>query len=442
MIAPRHEERSTRVVVTGMSTINPLGDDLDGFFDALVAGRSGVKEWQTIDVSGLECRVGGDLGDYDLNGALTRIGACLERDDFRALRRLFRGTTFSTRMALLCALDAWDRSGLRAFGPDPYRVSVPVGGHNFNSRYVTDNNDRYRDDPDFIDPLMGVHGLDPNAASCVAEVIGAQGPTLTVGGACASGNLALREGYRSIMSGEVDVAVVCAGPFDMTEVDLHASVILNAVVVDPDLQSPPEKASRPFDRRRAGFVPSHGAATIVLERLDHALARSAPIEAELLGVRANGNASHLPAPAAEVQARLMHDLLQGAGVAPSAVDYVNCHATSTPVGDREEIGALTRVFPDAGPLLNATKSMLGHTCWAAPLVETIAGILQMQRSLLHPTINVDDLDDGIPFDVCRDGAREHEVRVMLKNSFGFGGINCCSLYRRWDGDARASGVGR
>ncbi len=232
----------SRVAVTGMSTINPLGDDLDGFFEGLVAGQSGVREWQTIDISGLECRVGGDLGDYDLGAALTRLGDGMERDDFRALRRLFRATTFSTRMAILCALGAYRRAGLEAATPDPYRVSVPVGGHNFNSRYVTDNNDRYRDDPDFIDPLMGVHGLDPNAASCVAEVIGARGPTLTLGGACASGNLALREGYRSIVMGEVDVAVVCAGPFDMTEVDLHASVILNAVVVDPELQAPPEQA--------------------------------------------------------------------------------------------------------------------------------------------------------------------------------------------------------
>lgn len=435
MIRSAGDPDAGRVVVTGMASINPLSDTLDGLFDALVEGRSGIREWQTIDVSGVECRVGGDLGDYDLKAALARIGACLGPDDFKALRRLFRATTFSTRMALLCALDAYRRSGLLAHRPDPFRVAVPVGGHNFNSRYVTDNNDRFRDDPDFIDPLMGVHGLDPNAASCIAEVLGAHGPTLTVGGACASGNLALREGYRSILSGEVDVAVVCAGPFDMTEVDLHASVILNAVVVDPELQSPPEGASRPFDRRRAGFVPSHGAATIVLERLDHALARGAPIEAELLGVRANGNASHLPAPAAHVQARLMGELLAGAGVAPAEVDYVNCHATSTPVGDREEVGALREVFQGARPVLNAPKSMLGHTCWAAPLVETIAGLLQMQRSTLHPTINVDDLDDDIPFDVCRDGPRDHDVRIMLKNSFGFGGINCCSLYRRWEGVA-------
>jgi 3-oxoacyl-[acyl-carrier-protein] synthase-1/3-oxoacyl-[acyl-carrier-protein] synthase II len=377
--------------------------------------------------------VGGDLGGYDLAGGLDRVTGDFEPDERRSVRRLFRATTFSGRMTILCALEAFAHAGLRERRPDPFRVSVPVGGHNFNSRYVTENNRRYAVDPDFIDPLMGVHGLDPNIAACVAEVLGAHGPTLTLGGACASGNLALREGFRSLLLDEADVAVVCGAPFDMTELDLHASVILNAVVVDPELQSPPEAASRPFDRRRAGFVPSHGAAALILETLDHARARDARIHAELLGVRANGNASHLPAPASRIQAALMADLLRGAGVAPDEVDYVNCHATSTPVGDLEEVSALRRVFGDARPVLNAPKSMLGHTCWAAPLVETIGGILQMQRGVLHPSINVEELDEAVPFDVCADGPRERPVEVMLKNSFGFGGINCCSLYRRWAG---------
>ncbi len=422
-----------RVVVTGMSTINPLSDTLDGFFDALVHGRSGIGYWETIDVSNAECRVGGDLGDYDTTAALGRLADALGPKRLKATRRLFRSCTFSTRMAVLCAVDAYQDANLTEGDVDPFRVAVPVGGHNFNSRYVTKNNQHYAEDPDFIDPMMGVHGLDPNIAACVAEVLGLHGPTLTVGGACASGNLAIREGFNNIVLGECDVAVVCGAPFDMTPVDLHASIILGAVVVDPALQDPPEIASRPFDRRRAGFVPSHGAASIVLESLEHALARGADIRAELLGVRANGNASHLPTPASAVQARLMNDLLSGVGVRPGDVDYVNCHATSTPIGDMEEINALRLVFGEGGPTINAPKSMLGHTCWAAPLVETVSGILQMERSTLHPTINVDELDAGIPFDVCRDGPQEKKVDVMLKNSFGFGGINCCSLYRRFEG---------
>ncbi len=184
--------------------------------------------------------------------------------------------------------------------------------------------------------------------------------------------------------------------------------------------------------RRAGFVPSHGAATIVLESLDHARARHARIHAELLGVRANGNGSHLPTPSWEMQTRLIRSLLDGADVAPEQVDYVNCHATSTPLGDGEESRALREVFGahTARLRVNAPKSMLGHTCWAAPLVETIGGILQMRAGRLHPSINVDSQDPAIGLDVCREGAVDCDAQVMLKNAFGFAGINCSSLFAR------------
>jgi len=428
-------EGQRRVVVTGMATINPLGDTLDEYYESLIAGRSGIGLWRSLDMGSVECRVGGDLGWYDHDAALRAAAPLLSELLFKKTRKLFRHTTFATKMTVLCSLRAY--SDARLFGGplDPFRGSVVLGGHNINSRYIEKNILQYAREPDHIDPVMGVEALDPNIAGCVSELLELNGPTLSVGGACSSGNLALREGFRNIRGGESDIAVVVGAPFDMTPLDIHASVFLNAMVVDPKLQEVPARASRPFDVDRNGFVPSHGAAAVILEEREHARRRGAPIRAELLGVMANSNACHLPTPSSRFQAHLIKQLLSATGTPPEAVDYVNCHATSTPLGDLEEIRAIKAAFgAQAGKMkLNAPKSMLGHTCWAAPLVETIGGILQMQRGRLHPTINADRLDPEVDLDVCANAAVDHRVEYMLKNSFGFGGINCCSLLRRHEG---------
>jgi len=154
----------------------------------------------------------------------------------------------------------------------------------------------------------------------------------------------------------------------------------------------------------------------------------------IVGVQANANANHQPQPSSEMQHLLIKQLLDRTGYAAESIDYVNCHATGTPAGDVEEIRAVKAALGDHAyrVKLNAPKSMLGHTCWAAPVVETIGGILQMQRGVLHPTINIDTLDPEVDLDVCKDGPVETRIDVMLKNSFGFGGLNCCSLIRRWE----------
>ncbi|HUI69070.1 MAG TPA: beta-ketoacyl-[acyl-carrier-protein] synthase family protein [Spirochaetia bacterium] len=424
-----------RVVITGMGTINPLGDTLDGYYDNLIKGASGVRRWRSLDMSNIECKIGGDLGDYDCAAALGRYEELLGPQTFKKAKKIFRTTTFSAKASVLCTLAAWNDADLFRTTTDPYRTSVIVGGHNLNSNYIHENSKRFLHDEESVDPLSGVEAIDPNVPALLTEVLGLHGPTLTVGGACASGNLALREGLRDIQTGEADAAVIAGGLFDMSPGDIQASVIINAVVVKPEYQDQPEKASRPFDSSRAGFVYSHGAGTLMIEDLDRALARGAHIYGEVLGVRANANACHLPAPSAEVQGRLIGELLAATGTDPTEVDYASCHATGTPGGDLEEIQAIKKAFGDHAyrMKLNAAKSMLGHTCWASPIVETIAGLLEMQHGRLHPTINVDRQDPHIDLDVCANTAMDHYIRYMLKNSFGFGGINACSLIRRYEG---------
>ena len=423
-----------RIVITGMATINPLGDTLEGYIDNLLAGKSGIGRWRSIDVSKLECKVGGDLGDYDCSAALRKLENIIDETRMRRVVKIFKTTTFSTKTAILCTLNAFHDANLFQKGVDPYNCAVIVAGHNLNSNYIYKNALQYQDEPEFIDALSGVESIDPNVPGAVSEALEVFGPAYTVGGACASGNLALRDVVRDIRSGEYECAAVVGALFDMSECDLYASEYINATVTDPRFQNEPSKASRPFDAQRSGFIYSHGAGTLVVESEQSALRRGARIHAEVIDVVANSNACHLPLPSSKMQARLITRLIEQNQLKPQDIDYVNCHATGTLAGDLEEIKAIKMAFGNHAQQLkiNAPKSMLGHVCWSAPIVETIGGILQMHRNKLHPTINIDELDPEIDLDVCANHAIEYPVRFMLKNSFGFGGLNCSSLIGRYE----------
>ncbi|TFG64524.1 MAG: beta-ketoacyl-[acyl-carrier-protein] synthase family protein [Spirochaetales bacterium] len=423
-----------RVVITGMGTINPLGDSLEKYYNNLLAGKSGVTRWTSIDLSRVECKIGGDLGNYDCLSGLEQFRDDLTPETYKGTRKLFRTATFSAKLGALGAMAAWKNAGLFGQEVDPHRISVMVAGHNLNSNYIFENMKTFLEEPEYLDPLSGIEAIDPNVPAVITEILGIQGPSFTIGGACASGNLALREGFRDIITGECDKSLIVGAPFDVSPPDIQASVIINSVVVKPEYQNAPEKASRPFDTKRCGFVYSHGAGTLVIEELSSALARGAYIWGEVVGVKASANANHLPVPGAEKQVLVMLDLLNSTGVKPEEIDYVNCHATGTPVGDIQEIRALQEVFGSHARKLklNAPKSMLGHTCWASPIVESIGGLLQMRYGKLHPTINIDELDPEIHMDVCANKTQDHRINMMLKNSFGFGGVNCCSLIKRFE----------
>jgi 3-oxoacyl-(acyl-carrier-protein) synthase len=224
------------------------------------------------------------------------------------------------------------------------------------------------------------------------------------------------------------------GPvLDFSQMGVHAMALLGAITYE-SYNDTPEKASRPYDKAREGFVPSHGAGVLVLEELGHALRRGARIYAEVLGCTATSDGCHLPSPSTDGQARTLERLLRRCEVRPDEIDFICAHATSTPLGDLSELNAIRRVFGDHAKKLkiNAPKSMLGHTCWSAPAVETVAALLQMQGKKLHPSINIDELDPEVDLDVCANVAVDHEIQLMVKNSFGFGGLNCCALYRRFD----------
>jgi 3-oxoacyl-(acyl-carrier-protein) synthase len=422
-----------RVVATGLSVNTALGDTLDGFRDALLAGRSGISRWKAFPTDRVYSKVGGDLSHYDVDAKLAALRPRVPADVHTRLRKLVGRVPWTTKLSMLLAVDGWLDAGLFDADTDRHRQAVVVAGHNLNALYQFNSRRQFEEEPDFIDGMTSLYSLDTDHAGCVSEVLQARGPIYTVGAACASGNVSLRAAVDEIRYHGAEVALVVGAVLEFAPVDVHAMAIMGAIAFQ-SFNDEPERASRPYDTRREGFVPAHGGATIVLEELEAARRRGARIYAEVLGCAANSDGNHLPQPSADGQAHVMAQVLDEAGLRPSDVDYVNAHATSTPLGDLTELQSIKRVFGDhAGRLrLNAPKSMLGHCCWSAPAVETVAGLLQMRARRLHRSINIDELDPAVDLDVCRDGPVDHDVRVMLKNSFGFGGINCVSLWRRTD----------
>lgn len=425
-----------RVVVTGMSVIAPLGDTLDSFHAALMAGRSGIRRWKFFDDARVYAKVGGDLSDYDWKARLASFEGRLPDAAFARARKLMRPAPFSTRLSVLTSADAWLQAGFgRGDGdPDPTRVATIVAGHNLNEHYLLRNHQVFLEsEPDWIDAQAALLDLDTDHATSITDVLGLHGAAYTMGGACASANIALRSAIDEIRHHGHDVAVMTGAALEFSPMGLHAMALLGAITMH-SFNDEPERASRPYDQAREGFVPSHGAGTLILEEYEHARARGATIHGEVLGCVAMSDANHLPNPSPDGQTATIRRLLEETRIAPEQVDFVSAHATSTPLGDLSELAALRAAFGTHASKLriNAPKSMLGHTCWSAPVVETIAALLQMKHGRLHGSINIDVLDPAVDLDVCANGPVDHRTEIFLKNSFGFGGINCCALWRRHD----------
>ena len=423
-----------RVVITGMAINTPIGDTLDEFINNLMDGKSAVTKWDTLDTSRIYAKVGGDLGRYDVHAKILSYKDRIPEDIYNRLLKLGSKSPLSIAISLLISVEAFLDSGYIKSIEDGNNVATIIAGHNLNQKYTFENHDVFNEEPEFVEGLFALNGLDTHHVGSVTDILQLHGPAYTVGGACASGNVALRCAVDEIQMHDVKVAAVVAPMLDFSPLDLQGMCIMGAITYK-SFNEEPSRASRPYDKDREGFVPSHGSACLIVEDLEHALARGAKIYAEILGVESSSDGCHLPQPSRIGQARLMKRLLKNAGVKPEEVDYINVHATSTPLGDLTELKSIKDVFGDHCKTLkiNAPKSLLGHTCWSAATVETVAAILQMNRNELHPSINIDNLDPEVDIDVCRGERKKHNIDIFLKNSFGFGGLNAISLIKKYKG---------
>ena len=419
---------SERLVVTGVGAVTPLGNDVPTVWDGLLNGRSGVGRTQQFDPSGLDVRIAAEVKDFD---ARKRLGR-------KAARRNDRFTLF----AMGAAREAIEDAGLRMDGSDALvsnRVGVLVGTGIGGVLTLLEEYDVLLErGPERVSPFM-IPKLMPNAAAAAIAIDhDLHGPNFSVNSACATGSHAIGEAAGLIRRGLADV-IICGGA-DAATHPLSVSAFANMKAVSTR-NDDPERASRPFDAERDGFVVGEGAGVLVLERLDHALERGANIRAELIGYGATCDAYHVAAPDEDGDgaARAMEMALADAGLSPESVDYVNAHGTSTPLNDPIETQAIRRVFGEHADRLevSSSKSMLGHLMGAAGAVEAIVCVRSLETGWVHATMNYENPDPACDLDYVPNEPRESRPNVALSNSFGFGGHNGCILLRRWDPAGRS-----
>jgi 3-oxoacyl-(acyl-carrier-protein) synthase len=417
-------------VITGIGIVSTIGESPDEVFESLIAGRSGITRRESLRDG--ECAVLlGDLSRFDLGAHFDRVGGHYPTGLIAAARRSLRTGTLSGRVTTAAACQALADACLLSGHVDLERVGHVLGGNNIQARFSYQNHLTFQEEPEFIDPLYGVLGLDTDVLAVVGESLGLGGPSLLVGNACASGNAATLTGLDLLRLGRADAMLVTGALADVDPVTLHGWAMLDAVTYR-SFNDTPHRASRPFDLRREGFVPSHAAAAIVLEPESRARARGATIRARLLGGASASDASRLPKPRRAGQVRAMRSALDDARVRPEQIDYVNAHAASTPQGDLVEVESIKEVFGDHAYRLavNATKSLVGHCLSAAGVVELVATVLQLERGVLHPTINLDEPDPALDLDFVPHQPRQQPIRRALSNSFGFGGLSTCLVVER------------
>jgi 3-oxoacyl-(acyl-carrier-protein) synthase len=415
-----------RVVITGMGVATTIGQDLREYQVALENGCSGITQWKQMDAR-IDSKIGGDMSDFDLDTYLARYKESYPPALAQQARRLLRVTPLSGRTAAVASMQAYVDAGLaQTSAIAPERFAHIGAGHNLNASYIHNNTQTLTEDPEFIDPLFGLMFLDTDALAVVSELLGLKGPSFTVGGACATGNVGLLTALDLIRAGRADAVLVSAAAFDLDALTLQGWAIISALSFE-SFNNDPTRASRPFDVRREGFVPSHGAGAVVLESLTSARMRGTPIYAELRGAASTSDASRLTRPDMDGQVRAIRLALQDAKVRPDQVDYVNAHATSTPLGDAVEVSAIKHALGDRAYQIpvNSTKSMIGHCLTAAAIVELVATVLQMKESFVHPTINQEEADPELDLDFVPNEARQYRSQVAISNSFGFGGLNSC-----------------
>jgi 3-oxoacyl-[acyl-carrier-protein] synthase II len=409
-----------RVVITGMGAISPLGLNVDELWDGLVAGRSGVDFVQQVDTSAYPVKIAGEVRGFDPEQYMERKEA----------RRMARFSQF----AVAATAEAVQMAGLTNGGVDPERLGV-VLGNGYGGLPNTDEAVRtiVAKGGMRVDPFYMLKALPNMAASHLTLRFQAKAYSGTIVTACAAATQAMGEAASVIRRGDADAMLTGGTEAGICELGMASFSVMRVLSTESEH---PAKASRPFDAQRDGFVSSEGAGAFVIEELEHARARGATILAEIAGFAATADAYHIVAPCVDGDgaARCMRLAIEDAGIAPEEIDYINAHGTSTPLNDAAETAGIKRALGEHAYQipLSSSKSMLGHALGASGALESIACVRTLQTGIIHPTINYEFPDPACDLDYVPNAPRRADVRVILKNSFGFGGQNACLVFRRYE----------
>jgi 3-oxoacyl-[acyl-carrier-protein] synthase II len=408
-----------RVVITGMGVVSPVGNDLESFWDSLKAGRSGIGPISVFDTEKFDCRIAGEVRGYD-------------PVPYYKTPKDVRRTDRYTQLAMGAAKMSLNDAGLDLASIDLDRAGVMIGSGVGGLQTMEDQVTKMAlKGPDRTSPFMIPMMISNMASGFISMEHGLRGPNMAIVTACATANHCMGEAWRIIKFGDADVMLTGGSEACIVPVGIAGFAAMRALSVRND---EPERASRPFDKDRDGFVMGEGAGVIILEEYEHAKKRGAKIYCEVSGYGLTADAYHMsaPSPDGEGAARCMGMAMKHAKVNPEEVDYINAHGTSTPVGDVCETKAVKRAFGEhakKGLAVSSTKSMTGHLLGAAGAVEMAACVMAMRDSVLPPTINLDNPDPECDLDYVPNKAREKKVKIAISNSFGFGGHNSSLLIK-------------
>lgn len=407
-----------RVVITGLGIVSPVGNTVEEAWNSIVAGKSGIKPMTRLNADDYPAKVAAEIRDFDPEQFVEKKEA----------RKMDRFTQFAVAAAKMAVADA----KLEITEENAPRIGVWVGSgiggmETFETQYKTFLERGYRRVSPFFVPMM----IPDMAAGQVSIYLGAKGVNSCTVTACATGTNSIGDAFKVIQRGDADAMISGGTEAPITQMSVAGFCANTALSTNPD----PATASRPFDSERDGFVIGEGAGIVVLEELEHAKARGAHIYAEIVGYGSTGDAHHItaPAPDGEGGARAMKMAIDDAGLAPSDIDYINAHGTSTPYNDKFETAAIKTVFGDHASKLavSSTKSMTGHLLGAAGGVEAIFTALAIQEGTLPPTINLQNPDPECDLDYVPNEARKREVRAAMSNSLGFGGHNATIVLQQY-----------
>ena len=411
-------QEQRRVVVTGLGVVSPLGTGVEKNWQALMAGRSGIRSITRFSTEGFAVRIAGEVPDF-------RAEDYIEPKEIKKMDLFIQYAVGAASMAM-------QDSGIQIEGEFAENVGVIIGvGLCGLDTIETTHKVMLEGGPRKISPFFIPKVISNLAAGHIAIRHGAKGVNWTPTSACASGTHAIGEAFHLIRRGTQDAVIAGGAEAVITPLAVGGFASMKALSTRNE---EPERASRPFDKARDGFVIGEGGGVLIIEEREHALKRGAKIHAELIGYAANGDAYHMtaPAPEGEGAARCMRLALKDAGLMPQDVDYINAHGTSTEYNDANETTAIRNVFGERAAKLavSSTKSMTGHLLGAAGAIEGIYSVLALKHGILPPTINYETLDPACDLDYVPNTARKAEIDVAMSNSFGFGGTNACVIFRR------------
>jgi len=409
-----------RAVITGMGVISPLGSSVNQYWDGLTNGSSGIRKITLFDAKDLPCQIAGEVPDFDSRKYIPKKEA----------RRLSRSAQFG----LSSAVQAFEDSGLGELMPEPERAGVIFGTAMGGFERLVDGIATFNEKGmERVNPFILPSGIPNSTSFTISQRFQCLGPNSTIVTACATGTQTIGEAAGVIQRGLADVMVAGGTEALVRDFSIAGFAAMRALPINYNKN--PAQASRPFDLKREGFVFSEAAGAVVLEELDHALARGANIYAEVLGYASSSDGYHIavPHPDGDGAIRTMKWALNHAGVNPDDVDLINAHGSSTPLNDGIETRAIKTVFGEQAYQIpvNSTKSMIGHPMGASGTLEAISCVLSIKNRVIHPTINLEYPDPECDLDYVPNQARDHQVEIALSNSFGLGGQNACIVIRNF-----------